>query len=368
MKKLLAILLAGVMVMSLLTACGDKTQETKAPETKAETTAESPKETAEETTAESQADAMLSQVQALMEEQLGDLPEEGKNEKIGVLIISLTNQFWVNMKDCYEAAAKELGVTVDVQTGTTEGDTQSQLDALMTMATMDYDVIIVSPIDGTNLIPGIVKCNEAGIPVINLGPGVDTEALEAAGGHLDAKITVKFEEQGKTVAEDMVSRLPDGGQVAILEGLSGAGQSTGRTKGAADVFNSTEGIELVASQPCDWDATLAYDATKDILQANPELKGIFACNDVMALAAVEALQAEGRTDVMVYGVDYTDDAKAAIKAGTMTGSMTYSSVIYTKAALLMGMKLAQGGSYEEPLYLPLTLVNVDNVKDFEGWK
>ena len=71
MKKLLAILLAGVMVMSLLTACGDKTQETKAPETKAETTAESPKETAEETTAESQADAMLSQVQALMEEQLG---------------------------------------------------------------------------------------------------------------------------------------------------------------------------------------------------------------------------------------------------------------------------------------------------------
>lgn len=376
MKKLLAILLAGVMVMSLLTACGDKTQETKAPETKAETTAEtksetkaeSAKETAEETKADSPAEAMLSQVQALMEEQLGDLPEEGKNEKIGVLIISLTNQFWVNMKDCYEAAAKELGVTVDVQTGTTEGDTQSQLDALMTMATMDYDVIIVSPIDGTNLIPGIVKCNEAGIPVINLGPGVDTEALEAAGGHLDAKITVKFEEQGQTVAEDMISRLPDGGQVAILEGLSGAGQSTGRTKGAADVFNSTEGIELVASQPCDWDATLAYDATKDILQANPELKGIFACNDVMALAAVEALQAEGRTDVMVYGVDYTDDAKTAIEAGTMTGSMTYSSAIYTKAALLMGMKLAQGGSYEEPLYLPLTLVNVDNVKDFEGWK
>ncbi len=197
---------------------------------------------------------------------------------------------------------------------------------------------------------------------------MDEEALEAAGGHFDAKITVKFEEQGQTVANDMISRMPEGGQVAILEGLSGAGQSTGRTKGATDVFESTEGIELVASQPCDWDATLAYDATKDILQANPELKGIFACNDVMALAAVEALQAEGRSDVMVYGVDFTDDAKAAIEKGTMTGSMTYSSAIYTKAGLMMAMKLAQGGSYEEPLYLPLTLVTVDNVKDFEGWK
>lgn len=51
----------------------------------------------------------------------------------------------------------------------------------MTMADMDYDVIIVSPIDGTNLIPGIVKCNEKGIKVINLGPGVDTAALAEAG-------------------------------------------------------------------------------------------------------------------------------------------------------------------------------------------
>ena len=59
------------------------------------------------------------------------------------------------MKVCYEAAAEKLGVQIDVQTGTTEGDTQSQLDVLMTMADMDYDVIIVSPIDGTNLRPAV---------------------------------------------------------------------------------------------------------------------------------------------------------------------------------------------------------------------
>ena len=55
---------------------------------------------------------------------------------------------------------------------------------------------------------------------------------------------------------------------------------------AIAVFEATENIDLVASVPCDWDATKAYDTTKDILTAHPDLKGIFACNDVMALAAV----------------------------------------------------------------------------------
>ncbi|MBR3164576.1 MAG: substrate-binding domain-containing protein, partial [Lachnospiraceae bacterium] len=133
-----------------------------------------------------------------MTEQLGEVPADSGAVKVGAVIISLTNPFWANMKECYEAAGEELGIQVDVQTGTTEGDTASQLDVLMTMADMDYDVIIVSPIDGTNLIPGIVKCNENGVKVINLGPGVDLKALEEAGGHLDAKITVNFNEQGDT--------------------------------------------------------------------------------------------------------------------------------------------------------------------------
>lgn len=92
-----------------------------------------------------------------------------------------------------------------------------------------FDAIILSPIDETNLIPGIVAANEARIPVINLGPGVDTEALADAGGHIDGKITVNFEEQGNTVATDMVSRMNDGGEVAFLSGLEGAGQSVGIT-------------------------------------------------------------------------------------------------------------------------------------------
>lgn len=386
MRKFLTGLLAAGCVAAAVTGCSGSgsAKETSAPETTTEAAAETKEETKEETkaaeaeaeketAAETKAAAgkteeLLADVEARMNEALGELPESGKGEKIGVLISSTSNEFWGTMKTRYEEAGKELGVEVEVFEADAEDDTQGQLDALNTMVTMDFDVIILSPIDGTNLIPGIVAANEAEIPVINLGPGVDMEALSDAGGHLDGKITVNFEEQGSTVANDMIARMEDGGKVAILSGLEGAGQSVGRTNGAKAVFEGAEGVELAAVQACDWDTEKAYEATKDILTANPDLKGIFACNDNMALAAVQALQEMGNEDVMVYGVDYTSDAKAAIQEGTMMGSMTYSSAIYTKAAEEMAMLIAQGKTFEEPVYLPLTLVTQDNVADFEGWK
>lgn len=373
MKKLLAIMLAAVMALSIAGCAAPAAQETVTAE---ETAAPQETEAAEETVAPQEAASELSATvqqlyadfDAAMEKQLGAMPESFGDIKVGAVVISLTNAFWANMKDFYEAAGKEMGIAIDVQTGTTEGDTASQLDVLMTMADMDYNVIVVSPIDGTNLIPGIVKCNQNGVKVINLGPGVDVDALKEAGGHLDAKITVDFAEQGQTVANDMISRLPDGGEVAVIAGLAGAGQSEGRTKGFKETVEANDKFNLVTVQNCDWDATLAYDATKALITEHPDLKGIFCCNDTMALAAVEALAAEGKEGVLVYGVDFTDDAREAIKAGTMTGSMSYSSARYTKAALQMAVMLNEGHTFDSYVYLPLTLVNVDNVNDLEGWK
>ena len=362
MKKLLSILLAAVLAMSLLVGCSGTGSNSSTEDTDEAQTTET------EETSSSVVDQMLADVETEMDSQLGEVPEKSAGEKVGILISSTSNEFWATMKTRYEEAAADADLDIEVYEASAEDDAEGQLDALNTMVSMDFDVIILSPINGTNLIPGIVAANEKDIKIINLGPGVDEAALEEAGGHLDAKITVNFEDQGKMVAEDIVKRLDGKGQVAILEGMAGAAQSEGRVKGAEDVFAQNDGIEVVASQDCNWDTDTAYEATRDIMTANPDVKAIFACNDNLALAAVQALTELGNSDVLVYGVDYTSDAKAAIEDGTMMGSMTYSSAIYTKAAISMAMNLAQGGSYDEPLYLPLTLVTQDNVADMDGWK
>ena len=271
------------------------------------------------------------------------------------------------MKDAYIAAAEQYGVNIEVMSAPTEGDKQSQLETLNAMALKDYKAIVLSPIEPYNLLPGIIQCNKNGIPVINLGPGINVDSLKEMGGRLDGRLTVDFAQQGELAASDMVKRIGTG-KVAIIQGIPGAAQSEGRTAGAKKVFESTKGIELVSVQPANWDSTAAYNAASDIIQAHGDLKGIFCCNDVMALAASRALTDAGLKDkVLLYGVDGTEEAKTAIKEGRMDGTITYPSSAYAKAAVIMLLKLAQGMDMSQTVYCPLDVINTENVAQFDGY-
>ena len=272
-----------------------------------------------------QENARVKEIENTLMKQIGEMPKTGGGEKLGALVISLTNPYWVGMKDAYIAAAEQYGVNIEVMSAPTEGDKQSQLETLNAMALKDYKAIVLSPIEPYNLLPGIIQCNKNGIPVINLGPGINVDSLKEMGGRLDGRLTVDFAQQGELAASDMVKRIGTG-KVAIIQGIPGAAQSEGRTAGAKKVFESTKGVELVSVQPANWDSTAAYNAASDIIQAHGDLKGIFCCNDVMALAASRALTDAGLKDkVLLYGVDGTEEAKTAIKEGRMDGTITYPS-------------------------------------------
>ena len=312
--------------------------------------------------------ARVKEVEENLFSQIGEMPKLNGGEKLGALVISLTNPYWVGMKEAYEAAAAQYGVKIDVLAAPTEGDKQSQLEALDAMSVKDYKAIVLSPIEPFNLVPGIVRANEAKIPVINLGPGVSTDALKSAGGHLDGRLTVDFSEQGRMAARDMVARIGKG-KVAIIKGIVGAAQSEGRTAGATEVFKAAEGIELVSVQPGEWSSTKAYAIAADLVQAHPDLKGIFCCNDVMALAASRALIDAGvKKNVVLYGVDFIEEARKAIEEGRMDGTIAYPCSAYGKAAVIMALKLAQGMELKNTIYSPLHVVNAENVAEFKGYR
>lgn len=314
-----------------------------------------------------QENARVKEIENTLMKQIGEMPKTGGGEKLGALVISLTNPYWVGMKDAYIAAAGQYGVNIEVMSAPTEGDKQSQLETLNAMALKDYKAIVLSPIEPYNLLPGIIQCNKNGIPVINLGPGINVDSLKEMGGRLDGRLTVDFAQQGELAASDMVKRIGTG-KVAIIQGIPGAAQSEGRTAGAKKVFESTKGVELVSVQPANWDSTAAYNAASDIIQAHGDLKGIFCCNDVMALAASRALTDAGLKDkVLLYGVDGTEEAKTAIKEGRMDGTITYPSSAYAKAAVIMLLKLAQGMDMSQTVYCPLDVINTENVAQFDGY-
>lgn len=303
-----------------------------------------------------------------IEEQLGKAPATDGQERIGVLVITLSNPYWVTMKERYGEWAKEMGISVEVMAAPTEKDLKSQLNTLEAMVAKEYDGIIVTPMDPFNLIPGVVKANEKGIPVVCSGPEVDRDGLKQAEGTMAGWISATFQDQGLLCAKDMAKSLPKGSKVAIIEGIPGAGQSRARRAGATEGFEEA-GLNLVAVEPGNWDRNQAYNIATNLIKAHPDLRGIYCANDVMALAAVDALEVAGVKDVAVYGTDFIPEAAEAIKAGRMAGSTTFSQAAWTRGALLYTLKLAKGDQdLPEKLSIPITLVTGENISEFDGWR
>lgn len=366
LKKALALILIFLISMSVIGCAVERTSEESNGAAGNENG--TPDESVEP--ASGYANPMMQEIEDVLFEQLQPMPELNQGEKIGALVITLANPFWVSMKEGYELAAQELGVNIEVMAAPTENDAKSQLETLDAMVAKDFEALIVSPIEPYNLVPGVVRANQRDIPVINLGPHIDVQAVQEAGGTIDGRILVEFEEQGELAAQYIVDKMgPEGGEVAIIQGIPGAGQSEGRTTGAKRIFDQHENVEIVSIQPANWDRNQAYNIASNLIQAHPNLKGIFSCNDVMALAAVDALEAAGKREGMiVFGVDFIPEAQEAIGNGRLDGSIAYSLRVYSKAAVLLSLKLIQGHDLPDVVRCPLAVATRENIHEFEGWE
>jgi ABC-type sugar transport system substrate-binding protein len=182
---------------------------------------------------------------------------------------------------------------------------------------------------------------------------------------------VDYYAQGKIGAEYMVKELAKtgGGKVAILEGMPGAPQSQGRKQGAEDVFRAASGVILVSVQPGNWDRKKAYDVTTNLVQAHPDLKGILCANDIMALAAVEALEASGKAkQVMVLGIDLIQQAKEAIEQGRLAGSVAFSPFVIGELVTRVALVATEGKPIPEDLRVSSVLANKETISQLKDWK
>ncbi|MEU0057620.1 substrate-binding domain-containing protein [Streptomyces sp. NPDC006334] len=279
------------------------------------------------------------------------------NPRVGLALSTLNNPFFVQIQSGAKAEAKKLGVDLTVTDA--QNDASQQANQLQNFTSSGVDSIIVNPVDSDAAGPSVRSAGKADIPVIAVDRGVNkatTDALVAsdnvAGGELAAK----------TVAE----KLGGNGKIVILQGQAGTSAARERAEGFAKGLKAFPGIQVLAQQPADFDRTKGLDVMSNLLQAHPDVQGVIAANDEMALGAIKALGAKAGTSVQVVGFDGTPDGLKAVEEGTLYASVAQQPSQLGRIAVDNALKALRGEKVEQTVKVPVKVVTKQNVAGFSG--
>lgn len=274
--------------------------------------------------------------------------------EVAVVMKTLSNPYWGAMGGGVEAGAKEVGIAYTIQDAPNETDLAGQLNSCQNLLTRGPKALIAAAITPTNLMPCFKTANEKGIPVIDLDNQLDPKVVESEDVTIAFSIGSDNYSLGEKAAEFLVSKVKTG-KVLIIEGIAGNPAGSARRDGFRDKLKSiAPDITIVAVLPGDWDRLKAANITNDTLQTTPDLAGIYAANDTMALGAVEALNTAGKKEgIVVIGTDGNSDAIAAVKAGSLDATVAQLPFLVGKQAVEKALSSDVG---EKRILVPTLLV------------
>jgi ribose transport system substrate-binding protein len=281
---------------------------------------------------------------------------------VALVLKTLNNPFFVDMEIGARDAAKKLGVDLIVQGAERDLDVEKQMQIMENLIQRKVDAICLVPAGSQEIIPAIVKANNAGIPVLNVDNRIDMQALKSAGGRVEIFIGSDNFEGGKLMGEYLITKLNGKGKIAVLEGVPGQEAGMQRHSGFLKALDSASGIEIVSSQPANWEMSQGYDVFQNMLEAHPEIEALFSENDNMALGAIEAIAVARRTgDIMVLGFDAIEDARQAIKNGSMQATIAQSPALMGKLAIEYAVKFIGGANIPKEVPVEIKLITKETL-------
>jgi ribose transport system substrate-binding protein len=291
---------------------------------------------------------------------LDAVTKANKPYKIVLIVKTRNNPFFQPMINEFEATAKALGVTADVQAPPEEMDKEQQFALVQTEVGKKVDAICIAPADSKGIVPALKAAQDAGVLVVNLDNRVDKATADSQGLTLGGYVGADNEAGGKLAGEAMLKALivldrarNDVIRVAILEGIRGADNAEARKRGFTAALHG--GAHIDASETAEWDTDKAYKKTQNILAAHGGITGIFCANDKMAIGAMKAIAEAGATGkIVVVGYDDIPDVKPALASGAMTATIEQHPDLMGRYGLKMAVgilngSVAKGGDIEVPL-------------------
>ena len=278
---------------------------------------------------------------------------------IAIITPSHDNPFFKAEADGAAAKAVELGYEVMVLVHDDDANKQNELfDSAIAAG---VKAIILDNAGADASVAAVQKAKDAGIPSFL----IDRE-ITATGVAVSQIVSNNY--QGAQLgAEEFVKLMGEAGEYAELIGKESDTNAGIRSKGYHDVIDQYPDLKMVASQTANWSQTEAYSVMESMLQANPGIKGVISGNDTMAMGAWAALEAAGRTDVIVVGFDGSNDVRDSILKGGIKATVLQPAYAQAQMAVEQADKFIAGGStgMEEKQLMDCVLVNADNAAKLE---
>lgn len=278
---------------------------------------------------------------------------------IAVVTYSLAEEFGVDVIKGAEAKAEELG-NIEIVYPDAAGDMQKSIAIVEDMTTQGVDAICISPVDASATIPYIEKAREAGIAVVNWDIEMDTE--------VDAKVLTDNFEGGAMGADYLVEKMGDKGTVLIMDDLESVTSTYERNKGFEDRLKEIAPDVKVIRQLSSGTRDTHRSTVENMLQAYPEITGIFCADGDRTLGAYVACEANDRKDVLIAGYDATpEQLEIMLKDGPDCNMICATALHPDRLGSLsveIANKILDGEEVEEVTYSEVDLMKATEA---ENW-
>jgi ribose transport system substrate-binding protein len=276
--------------------------------------------------------------------------------KIGMTFQELNNPYFVTMQKALRDAAKSIGATVVVTDA--HHDVTKQISDVEDMLQQKIDILLVNPTDSTGIESAVTEAHKAGVVVV----AVDANAS----GPVDAFVGSKNYDAGVMSCTYLAKAIGGSGNVAILDGIAVV-PILERVRGCKDGLAKFPGVKIVDTQNGKQERDVALSVTENMIQAHPDLKGIFSVNDGGSMGVLSAIDSSGK-DIKLTSVDGAPDAVAAIaKPGSHfieTSAQFPGDMVRIGLGLALADHWGAGNTVPKLVPIDVKLVDAEAAKTF----
>jgi len=282
--------------------------------------------------------------------------------KIALVMKSLANEFFKTMEEGAKSHQRQHPADYDLTAVgiKDEQDVAKQIDLVELMIAQKADAIVIAPADSKAIVPICKKAMDAGIIVVNIDNKFDTAVLE------DKSAKIPFvgpdnRKGAKLAGEYLAARLKQGDKVAVLEGAPNAFNGIQRKLGFEDAMKTAD-MEIVGSQTAYWETDKANQLASALITEHPDLKAILCANDSMALGAVAAIKASGKSDILVVGFDNILAAQKLLKERKMFCTVDQHADKLAIYGIEYALEMLKKKTTPSDKETPVDLITAENLK------